>query len=156
LWFLRTQESQPGVAIPSKWGLLSDRKLYLTKNFQKSQSLLNEVFFPTTNQTCLRVWKKKVAIPSKWGLLSDWLPVDKFMEKMEVAIPSKWGLLSDWRFRKYLRGKALSQSLLNEVFFPTMFKSWEFLKEYGSQSLLNEVFFPTTPNGAKFFDHLKS
>jgi len=42
---------------------------------------------------------------------------------------------------KFSYGK--SQSLLNEVFFPTMLKMRNSLGAILSQSLLNEVFFPT-------------
>jgi len=51
-----------------------------------------------------------------------------------------------------LPGKA-SQSLLNEVWFPTKSKVFkEYLAERGSQSLLNEVWFPTI--GASFIIQL--
>ena len=71
----------------------------------------------------LRFFKKKkenkeVAIPSKWGLLS-YAKGGKMYYNGKVAIPSKWGLLS-YILRQKHSTVTRSQSLLIEVFFPTL------------------------------------
>ena len=136
------------VAIPSKWGLVS-----------YTASVLD---FPLI---------RLVAIPSKWGLVSysEGLP-QVHLECGSVAIPSKWGLVSYWQELLKPEEVASSQSLLNEVWFPTIISENELPVEtdvaipskWGlvsytrrvqiwlnllilSQSLLNEVWFPTKP-----------
>jgi len=105
------------------------RSSFLLRNWQGhtvmvcplSQSLLNEVFFPTYNL----IERRKIC----------WLV---------VAIPSKWGLLSYIAHVQVGNYILLSQSLLNEVFFPTQQAMvWQVIAHVQSQSLLNEVFFPT-------------
>ena len=87
------------------------------KTIDKSQSLLNEVFFPTERGA--RNWHlRPVAIPSKWGLLS-YLKIGGQWYAAAVAIPSKWGLLSYGGGYMKKELFQVSQSLLNEVFFPT-------------------------------------
>ena len=87
------------VAIPSKWGLVSDISWRGRRYFFRSQSLLNEVLFPTDHKNRKDSYgSQEVAIPSKWGLVSD--RKRRFRKRTinsNVAIPSKWGLVSDNR-----------------------------------------------------------
>ena len=108
-----------------------------------------------------------VAIPSNWGLLSYCILEEKFTRSLVVAIPSNWGLLSYTPKNVEKKEKNPSQSLLIEVFFPTLLlnqkrkkvkevaipSNWGLLsysvrlpkngRRKMSQSLLIEVFFPT-------------
>ena len=66
-----------------------------TRDFDiKSQSLLNEVKFPTNSEFIVRL-------------------------KVAVAIPFKWGQVSYKNFKELNMTPEESQSLLNEVKFPT-------------------------------------
>jgi len=155
------------VAIPFKWGQVSyiEAGEYNLALEVVSQSLLNEVKFPTARCSlpCVRCCRSQsllneVKFPTFKGIRQKPYPL--------VAIPFKWGQVS---YRSSRRGKkqhAKSQSLLNEVKFPTMtvfkvsegvvvvaipFKwgqvsyyiSHRMPYKYQSQSLLNEVKFPT-------------
>jgi len=84
-----------------------------------SQSLLNEVFFPTYGKEVL------IQMLESQSLLN------------EVFFPTEHGI-------KKFTVVDVSQSLLNEVFFPTpaLWLGWIYGASV-SQSLLNEVFFPT-------------
>jgi len=115
-----------------------------------SQSLLNEVWFPTNAlpDTLGSSWKS-VAIPSKWGLVSyEKQSIQGISCRKGVAIPSKWGLVSYDRGKLYYTtSQTVSQSLLNEVWFPTSTGEAKVEAQgFRSQSLLNEVWFPTHNN----------
>jgi len=134
------------VAIPSKWGLVSytDFEGKVSNVNLRSQSLLNEVWFPTPFGKTKKPGTDRVAIPSKWGLVSYVIKALKAAGRAEsqsllnevwfptkispychlwgswVAIPSKWGLVSYWMTYCLTWGlERKSQSLLNEVWFPT-------------------------------------
>jgi len=125
--FWKNREARNGqVAIPSKWGLVSyPRANYASHAPSASQSLLNEVWFPTLARKNATERKKKVAIPSKWGLVS------YCMDLRRCSMIDQ------------------SQSLLNEVWFPTVARSLSGILGASSQSLLNEVWFPTECNRKK-------
>jgi len=100
-------------------GVLND----ITMCKGESQSLLNEVWFPT--------------LQTGWWLYSKIVESQSLLN--EVWFPTRfWETLSPL--------KTLSQSLLNEVWFPTTKRSAKRLKFLLSQSLLNEVWFPTHLN----------
>jgi len=113
----------PEVAIPSKWGLLSYGVAIINViPPHQSQSLLNEVFFPTTNSN---IYWDGCFLMSQSLLNEVFFPTEKNKEKTTVI-------------------DIKSQSLLNEVFFPTKRRPRKTGNhEMESQSLLNEVFFPT-------------
>jgi len=117
------------VAIPSKWGLVSYQALlfYISKQVRSSQSLLNEVWFPTAEVKEREERLLRVAIPSKWGLVSYWKRQGTAgVGTYQVAIPSKWGLVSYHQLDNNIVIQLdKSQSLLNEVWFPTYRKSKE-------------------------------
>jgi len=89
---------------------------------EKSQSLLNEVFFPTVEGQ----GKEEKMKALSQSLLN------------EVFFPTEITKTGDGRV-----GITQSQSLLNEVFFPTGLGGRGAFG-FASQSLLNEVFFPTS------------
>jgi len=136
------------VAIPSKWGLVSYTLMTLQhREYQQSQSLLNEVWFPTLST------KQIELINESQSLLNEvWFPTETVgftaFNDNGVAIPSKWGLVSYWH--KQIQQPTLleSQSLLNEVWFPTLTAEQK-AQLIKSQSLLNEVWFPTQRNQEK-------
>jgi len=108
-----------------------------------SQSLLNEVWFPTY----ATVGILSILLVSQSLLNEVWFPTFSkytFKSDKSVAIPSKWGLVSYVCFIIENQTKrVLSQSLLNEVWFPTNLTGvWSAFPSQ-SQSLLNEVWFPT-------------
>jgi len=120
--YVKNSLAQSPVAIPSKWGLLSYNGVTEVMPCDKgmSQSLLNEVFFPTHS----RLRKRRSKSMESQSLLN------------EVFFPTK-------QFKEVRKCWSGSQSLLNEVFFPTVYVSIRSWRRQGSQSLLNEVFFPT-------------
>ena len=89
-----------GVAIPSKWGLISFTVTLHSFRYPTlvSQSLLNEVWFPSTTTAAVAITRSAVAIPSKWGLISFLSGSICYRNTSGVAIPSKWGLISfSWK-----------------------------------------------------------
>ena len=73
------------------------KSLYGGLELGESQSLLNEVWFPSSNSSVDMSFFPRVAIPSKWGLIS-------FRTTEGAAV----------------RAPSMSQSLLNEVWFPSV------------------------------------
>ena len=142
-WSIRRSK---GVAIPFKWGQVSYDTVHKesVKNIL-SQSLLNEVKFPTRRFCNNQRENWTVAIPFKWGQVSYSGGVRVILNGETVAIPFKWGQVSykdgtvrysyatvaipfKWGQVSYLTWVVLkisalakSQSLLNEVKFPTLF-----------------------------------
>ena len=90
-----------------------------------SQSLLNEVWFPTTKKG----GEKVLSILASQSLLNEvWFPTkcqSNTKKARLVAIPSKWGLVSYYSVRSQVRYWLRSQSLLNEVWFPTNEETYE-------------------------------
>ena len=131
------------VAIPSNWGLLSYKQKNCANNvFLKSQSLLIEVFFPTSQLRGFPAPGQHVAIPSNWGLLSYLSNLNNIFsgEKSQSLLIEVFFPTELWRI---FPNTSLSQSLLIEVFFPTCLQRKKTYCCFRSQSLLIEVFFPT-------------
>jgi len=109
-----------------------------------SQSLLNEVWFPSRKKWKIHSSKDWVAIPSKWGLISfamsfvkDLIGIKESQSLLnEVWFPSKGMAFCDVYYGE-------SQSLLNEVWFPSSLEISRCTLRGWSQSLLNEVWFPS-------------
>ena len=110
------------VAIPFKWGLVS---------------YVQTIVGPFDSM--------EVAIPFKWGQVSYRIIWIRLKGKYSVAIPFKWGQVSYYPYSDGVSSLWLSQSLLNEVKFPTKENLNIWWRGRTSQSLLNEVKFPTDP-----------
>ena len=111
------------VAIPFKWGQVS----YVQTIVGPFDSMEVAIPFKWGQVSYRIIWirlkgKYSVAIPFKWGQVSYLINELNNQKNKHVAIPFKWGQVSYYPYSDGVSSLWLSQSLLNEVKFPT---SWQ-------------------------------